>query len=181
MHDQDDLSHSSGRILDEDDHTGQDSPMNENTNDADTIHDPSGSGSMFIPSGSDVLPGGSNRTELDLGHDGPVTSQVRRSGRTRLPPLRFEEEFSETFMTLLQDEDEPDTFKHAISCPASDKWMDAMVEELDSMKVNRVWELVDLPKGRRAIGNKWVLKIKHKADGSIDRYKARLVAKCFMQ
>ena len=97
-------------------------------------------------------------TNPDLSHDGPETSQIRRSGRTRLPPLRFEEEFPKTFMTLLQDDDEPATFKHAISCPASQKWMDAMVEELDSIKVNRVWELVDLPKGRREIGNKWVLK-----------------------
>ncbi len=45
------------------------------------------------------------------------------------------------------------------------------------MKSNQVWELIELPKGRKAIGNKWVLKIKHKADGSIERYKARLVAK----
>eukprot|EP00959_Pyramimonas_sp_CCMP1952_P233363 4876900-Pyramimonas_sp.AAC.1 len=49
------------------------------------------------------------------------------------------------------------------------------------MKTNRVWDLVDLPKGRRAIGNKWVLKIKHKADGSVEKYKARLVAKGFTQ
>ena len=57
----------------------------------------------------------------------------------------------------------------------------AMEEELESMRVNQVWELVDLPEGRRAIGNKWVLKVKHKADGSVERFKARLVAKGFTQ
>ena len=36
---------------------------------------------------------------------------------------------------------------------------------------------MDLPPGRKSIENKWVLKIKRKADGSIDKYKARLVAK----
>jgi hypothetical protein len=41
--------------------------------------------------------------------------------------------------------------------------------------------LVDLPSGRRFIGNKWVLKIKRKADGLIERYKARLVAKGYTQ
>jgi len=41
--------------------------------------------------------------------------------------------------------------------------------------------LVDLPSGRRSIGNKWVLKIKHKADRSIERYKARLVVKGYTQ
>lgn len=54
-----------------------------------------------------------------------------------------------------------------------------MKEELESMKTNKVWDLVDLPPGRRAIRNKWVLKVKRKAYGSIERYKARLVAKGF--
>ena len=52
-----------------------------------------------------------------------------------------------------------------------------MEKEMESMKVNQVWELYDLPPGHKAIGNKLVLKIKRKADGSIERYKSRLVAK----
>ena len=40
------------------------------------------------------------------------------------------------------------------------EWMDAMRDELDSMAKNDVWELVDLPPGRKAIGNKWVFKVK---------------------
>jgi hypothetical protein len=43
------------------------------------------------------------------------------------------------------------------------------------MRSNHVWDLVELPPGRKAIGNKWVLKVKRGADGSIERYKARLV------
>ena len=56
-----------------------------------------------------------------------------------------------------------------------------MEEEMTSMRSNHVWKLVDLPKGRKTIGNKWVLKIKRKADGSIERYKAHLVAKGYTQ
>ena len=41
--------------------------------------------------------------------------------------------------------------------------------------------MVALSPGRKTIGNKWVLKIKHKADGSIDKYKACLVAKGYTQ
>ena len=41
--------------------------------------------------------------------------------------------------------------------------------------------MVDLPFGCKAIGNKWVLKIKRKADGTVERYKARLVAKGYTQ
>ena len=56
-----------------------------------------------------------------------------------------------------------------------------MDEEIESMKSNKVWKLVDLPIGRKAIGNKWILKIKCKVDGSIERFKARLVAKGYTQ
>ena len=56
-----------------------------------------------------------------------------------------------------------------------------MEEEMESMKTNHVWELVDPPKGRKLIGNKWILKIKRKADGTIKRYRARLVAKGYTQ
>ena len=56
-----------------------------------------------------------------------------------------------------------------------------MNDEMESMKTNKVWDLVDLLLGWKAIGNKWVLKIKHKADGSIEMNKARLVAKWYTQ
>ena len=54
-----------------------------------------------------------------------------------------------------------------------------MEEEMESMKINQVWELVDPPKG--PIGNKWILKIKRKVDGTIERHKANLVAKGYTQ
>ncbi|GMP70896.1 hypothetical protein CsSME_00029532 [Camellia sinensis var. sinensis] len=80
-------------------------------------------------------------------------------------------------MIAPSDEMEPKNLKEALSSPASKEWSTAMEEEIESMKKNHVWDLVDLPLGCKTIGNKWVLKIKRKADGSIERYKARLVAK----
>ena len=71
--------------------------------------------------------------------------------------------------------------QEAISSFVSDEWMKAMNDEIESMRTNQVWDLVDLPSRHKAIGNKWVLKIKRKADGSIERYKARLVAKGYTQ
>ena len=56
-----------------------------------------------------------------------------------------------------------------------------MEEEIESMKTNQVWELVDPHKRRKPIGHKWILKIKRKADGTIERYKASLVAKGYTQ
>ena len=51
-----------------------------------------------------------------------------------------------------------------------------MEKEMGSLRLNEVWELVELPPNRRIIGSKWVLKRKVDADEEVERYKARLVA-----
>ena len=76
---------------------------------------------------------------------------------------------------------EPRTYAEAMTTPEREQWEQAMREELASIVANHTWTLVPLPAGRRAVGCKWVLKLKRKADGSIDRFKARLVAKGFLQ
>ena len=60
-------------------------------------------------------------------------------------------------------------------------WYNAMNDELDSMKSSEVWDLVELPKWAKAIGCKWVFKTKRDLLGNIERYKARLIAKGFIQ
>ncbi len=50
-----------------------------------------------------------------------------------------------------------------------------------ALDVNASWELVDLPEDKKAIGCKWVYKVKHNANGSVSRYKAKLVAKGYAQ
>ena len=52
-----------------------------------------------------------------------------------------------------------------------------MNKEMAALESNDTWELVPLLNGKKAIGYKWVYKVKHKADGNIERYKARLDAK----
>ena len=54
-------------------------------------------------------------------------------------------------------------------------------EELDAHARNQTWTVAKLPPGCKAIGSRWVFKIKRKADGSVERYKARIVAKGFSQ
>ena len=105
-------------------------------------------------------------------------SQPGRSNRERIPHRRFEIE-GEAFM-IAHDEEELKKIQ-ALSSPNAKNWFEAMEEEMNSMKSNRVRDLVDFSPGHRAIGNKWVLNIKRKADGTIDRYKARLVAKGYTQ
>ncbi|CAA7045970.1 unnamed protein product [Microthlaspi erraticum] len=126
---------------------------------------------------------GSHELSQLSGRETLVESQdieLRRSNRGNVPRRRFEIE-EEAFMVALYDDLEPRSVQEALSCPNSNEWNDAVGEELESMKENHVWDLVDLPPERRAIGNKCIFKIKRKADGSIDRYKARLVAKGYTQ
>lgn len=59
-------------------------------------------------------------------------------------------------------------------------WRDAMIEELRSIEKNNTWRLVDLPPGKLCISVKWVYKTKLKPDGTISKYKARLVARGFL-
>lgn len=56
-----------------------------------------------------------------------------------------------------------------------------MERELESLHTNDVWDLVGLSMDRKAVGNKWVFKVKMNADGSFEWYKARLVAQFFTQ
>ncbi|KAE8714902.1 hypothetical protein F3Y22_tig00110187pilonHSYRG00229 [Hibiscus syriacus] len=64
----------------------------------------------------------------------------------------------------------------------NDKWMAAMVEEIESLNHNRTWELVPLPEGKKPIGCKWVYKKKPAVTEKVgEKFKARLVAKGFLQ
>ena len=56
-----------------------------------------------------------------------------------------------------------------------------MNKEMESLYKNDVWELVELPKDRKAVGSKWVFKLKTDSNGSVERHKARLVAQGFAQ
>ena len=60
-------------------------------------------------------------------------------------------------------------------------WKLAVLEEMNVLRKNGTWEIVDLPKEKKIVGCKWVFTIKCKADGNIERYKVRLVAKGFTQ
>ncbi|XP_019150302.1 PREDICTED: uncharacterized protein LOC109147109 [Ipomoea nil] len=69
-------------------------------------------------------------------------------------------------------EHEPTLFSEAVQAP---HWREAMRQELQSLEDDGTWILEDLLPGHKAIDNKWVYKVKYNADGSIERYKARLV------
>ncbi|GJX43729.1 putative ribonuclease H-like domain-containing protein [Tanacetum coccineum] len=75
-------------------------------------------------------------------------------------------------------QEEPKRVSKALSDPT---WVEAMQEELLQFKLQKVWILVDLPKGHRAIGTKWVYRNKKDEMGIVIRNKARLVAQVHTQ
>jgi len=79
---------------------------------------------------------------------------------------------------LLTSTGEPSGLDEAL---ANKNWKEAMNSGYAALMRNQTWHLVPPQKGRNVIGCKWVYKIKRKADGTLDRYKARLVGKGFKQ
>ncbi|CAI7755026.1 unnamed protein product [Closterium sp. NIES-53] len=91
------------------------------------------------------------------------------------------EECAFAFFSPVEMPREPATLKEALESSDAEEWKKAMESELKSIEENGTWELVELPEGRKAITSKWLFKIKSDADGKIERYKSRLVAKGYQQ
>lgn len=111
----------------------------------------------------------------------------RRGERNRKAPNRYGEWATNAEMAhfaLCAEqyvENDPETMKEAKSRNDWPQWKSAIRVEYESLVKNETWTVCDLPSKRRAITNKWVFKLKRKADGQIDKYKARLVARGFTQ
>ena len=78
-------------------------------------------------------------------------------------------------------EGEPRTFKEAVNSTEGLMWKEAIKSENYSILHNHTWKLVDLPPGCKPLSSKWVFKRKRKVDRLIEKYKARLVIKGYMQ
>ncbi|GJR58089.1 putative ribonuclease H-like domain-containing protein [Tanacetum coccineum] len=82
-------------------------------------------------------------------------------------------DFQHCLFACFLSQNEPKKISEALE---DESWVDAMQEELLQFKIQKVWVLVDLPYGKKAIGTKWVYRNKKDERGVVDRNKARLVA-----
>ncbi|GKA81141.1 putative ribonuclease H-like domain-containing protein, partial [Tanacetum coccineum] len=82
-------------------------------------------------------------------------------------------DFQHCLFACFLSQNEPKKISEALE---DESWVDAMQEELLQFKIQKVWILVDLPYGKKAIGTKWVYKNKKDERGVVVRNKARLVA-----
>jgi hypothetical protein len=102
----------------------------------------------------------------------------RRSQRVRKSAIPNDYEVCDT--EEFQMEGDPTSFEEAMRSAHSEKWLEAIQDEIKSMNTNKVWDSETIPKGAKT-GCKWVYKTKHDSKGNIERFKVRLAAKGFMQ
>jgi hypothetical protein len=93
---------------------------------------------------------------------------------------RTAKSFGDDYIVYLVD-DTPSTIEEAYSSPDVDFWKEAIRSEMDSIISNGTWEVIERPYGCKPIGSKWVFKKKLRPNGTIERYKARLVIKGYSQ
>ena len=118
----------------------------------------------------------------EVGGETQEASEPRHSNRENrgVPPLRF----IEAYLATAADEEvkqSPESVQEALQGPHREKWQQAMNSEMESLRENGVYELVDRPKGKKVVKSKWVLRVKTNEKGEIEKYKARVVAKGYSQ
>ena len=94
-----------------------------------------------------------------------------------MSPLRF----IEAYLATAADEAVKKILESALQGPHMDKWQQAMNSEMESLRENGVYELVDRPEGNKVVKSKWVFRVKTNEIGEIEKYKARLLAKLYSQ
>jgi transposase InsO family protein len=110
-----------------------------------------------------------------------TSGRVLRDRSTLKKPKHLEDYTMIVEEFVNQVTEDPATFEDALRSENSAEWKRAMDREITSLKENQTWILTDLPPGAKAIPCKWVFRLKKNPDGSIDKYKGRLVVKGFSQ
>ena len=107
------------------------------------------------------------------GDGGPTEVQPRQSERHNkgVPPLRYIEQY---LAEKAEEESKlsPKTVKEAFNGKAKGKWEKAMASEMQSLKDNGVYEVVDRPKGKKVGKSRWVFRVKTNEKGEVEKHKA---------
>ena len=121
------------------------------------------------------------------GGDGwPIALRKGKRSRVKSLPyditnyLNFQNVSSDYRAFITQIQDIP-ILKNTEEAMRNNHWKGAMDEEMRALLQKHTWDIVDLPKGKIPVSSRWVYTLKCKSDGSLDRYKARLVARGYTQ
>ncbi|RVW79171.1 Retrovirus-related Pol polyprotein from transposon TNT 1-94 [Vitis vinifera] len=133
--------------------------------------------------GNEAVASEEMRDNLDIIQEAPSESPKPKNEEphSSVPEAHFPKNTPEglpeplkEFVHRLSSYHVPSTVQEALSNP---KWSQAIKAEMEALEKSKTWALVPLPKEKKTMGCRWAFSIKHKADGSIEWYKARLVAK----
>ena len=116
--------------------------------------------------------------DADHDYDAPLRFRSVNDIIGPAPPRGFAQRALLAEEPLATSYDEPSSFTEAERSPS---WRKAMIEEIEAIEENGTWYLTDLPPGRKAIGVKWVFKVKQDEHGAVSKHKARLVVKGYAQ
>ena len=114
--------------------------------------------------------------EEDLGEE-----PLPRASRNRRPPERYGSPYTSNTIQHEETATEPKTYEEAVKSNKAKQWKEAMQAEVESLENNDTWTFVDRPKDKNVLPGKWVYRVKYGADGQVDKYKARYVAKGYAQ
>ena len=117
-----------------------------------------------------------NNQPVGASYEENFMREVEQLGRERRRPARFDEE-CHVASNLTANINEPVSIDEAFSGEHSVDWKKAAKSECYSLMEKNTWDLVLPPEGKNIVGNRWVFKVKRHAEGSVQRYKARLVTK----
>ena len=108
---------------------------------------------------------------------------VGSKNKPKPPPIPLTMDLRERSVTncVYHVTEDPLSVDDAISREDGNLWIEAMEQEMDSLEENEVFDLVQPPKNRPVVKNRWIFKTKLNPDGTLDKRKARLVAKGFTQ
>ena len=117
------------------------------------------------------------RQEQGIIHEDQV-----RPRRNRRMPQHIEKDYITDIdnIFMIASTKLPKTYSQAVKSENSSEWMEAMEKEMESMKNNKVYTVVQLPEGKKVVGSRWVYNIKDNPSGQ-ETYKARFVAKGYSQ
>lgn len=139
----------------------------------------------IIPKSVDKVPSSSSGTPV-------VVDELRRSKRQRIETsfgpdfitafvVEYSEKIDSEFVSIFLIVEEPRTYNEAVTSVDSMFWKEAILSEGDSIISNETWELADLPINCKPIKTKWIFRKKLRPDGTVERFKARLVVVGYSQ
>ena len=123
-----------------------------------------------LPSNGNVICDGSSSVFTSRENANKIIQNEPRKSKRK----RKAKDFGPGFYSFMF-EDDPKTFGEAMRSIDAPFWKEAINNEMNSLKENKTWFLTDLPPGCRSIGCKWIFRKKLRTDGSVDKFKARLV------